>query len=321
MKPDTQWVAGGQIQGGRDYQEDAFAVSYLPPDQDPSGQGCLVLLLADGMGGHAGGAVASETVIQAFQEGFNQPTTGLAERFHAAVGAANEAVREEQQADLALGDMGTTLVVAVVIGAALYWVSVGDSPLWLCRDGRLHRLNADHSMRPLLLDLVELGRLTEEEALSDPRIHQLRSAIYGETIPLIDMNADGYVLEAEDLVLLASDGLETLPDAALAEVIEAGGSNSGTIVHALLDGVSAAGKPGQDNTTVVVYQVGRGDDSLFGPEVGAEISDQPTRYAQENQPAPPDESKYDTKGKEPEKRRGLLTAIMDVLSGNRAAQK
>ena len=60
--------------------------------------------------------------------------------------------------------MGATLVAAVVIGSALYWVSVGDSLLWVCRDGRLHRLNADHSMRPVLQDLVELGRMTEEEA-------------------------------------------------------------------------------------------------------------------------------------------------------------
>ena len=67
-------------------------------------------------------------------------------------------------------------------------MSVGDSLLWVCRDGRLHRLNADHSMRPVLQDLVELGRMTEEEALADPRANQLRSVIYGDAIPLIDMN-------------------------------------------------------------------------------------------------------------------------------------
>ena len=258
MDIDKQRVAGGQIQGGRDYQEDDFAISFMPPGKDPSGKGRLLLLLADGMGGHVGGAVASETVIQAFQEGFKQPAAGLADRFDAGVDTANRTVREKQLANPALADMGTTLVAAVVIGSALYWVSVGDSLLWLFRDGRLHRLNSDHSLRPLLLDLVELGRLTEEEAQNDPRIHQLRSAIYGETVALVDMNADGYVLEDGDVVMLASDGMETLSEAALVEAIRTGGSDAEAIVRALLDSVSVAGKAEQDNTTVLVYRVGRG---------------------------------------------------------------
>ena len=128
-----------------------------------------MLLLADGMGGHAGGAVASETVIRAFPEGFEETEGSLAARFNAGVDSANRSVREKQLADPALADMGTTLLAAVVIGATLYWVSVGDSPLWLCREGRLSRLNADHSMRPLLLELVELGRLTEAEGPGRPQ--------------------------------------------------------------------------------------------------------------------------------------------------------
>ena len=113
-------------------------------------------------------------------------------------------------------------------------------------------------MRPLLQDLVELGRMTEEEALHDPRANQLRSVIYGDAIPLIDMNADGFGLEQGDLVVLASDGLETLPDEALAEVIMAGASDAEGVVQALLDAVAGAGRPGQDNTTVLVYRVGDG---------------------------------------------------------------
>lgn len=291
MKPDKQSVAGGQIQGGRNYQEDSFDVSFLSQDYDPSGQGRL-LLLADGMGGHAGGGVASETAIKAFRQGFYQLAPGLAQRFEAGVDAANELIREKQQADPALGDMGTTLVAAIVKGKSLSWVSVGDSPLWLYREGRLRRLNADHSMRPLLLDLVEMGRLTEEEAFSDPRGHQLRSAIYGESIPLIDMNADGYALEDGDRVLLASDGLETLSEPALAEAIDAGGNDADAMVRALLGDVTAVGRPGQDNATVVVCRV------------GPEDTDQP-----------------ETAGKAPGKENGLLDKVMDVLSGNRGAQK
>lgn len=280
MNPGTQsqWVAGDQIQGGRDYQEDNFAIRFFPAGEAPPGDGCLLLLLADGMGGYAGGAVASETIVrtfqqtfqQTFQAGFQQPAYDLAGRFNAGVDAANQAVRKKQLAAPALAEMGATLVAAAVIGSALYWVSVGDSPLWLFRAGQLRRLNADHSMRPLLLDLVELGRMIEEEALSDPRRNQLRSSIYGEPVALVDMNADGYALEKGDLVLLASDGLETLSAAAMVEAIRAGGDDAQAIAGALLDGVSAAGKPGQDNATVLVYRVGRGDDALPGTMPGSD---------------------------------------------------
>ena len=264
-----RWVAGGQIRGDRDYQEDDFSIRLLTDGNAPADEDRLLLVLADGMGGHAGGAVASETVVQSFQDAFHQEADGIADRFNAGVSAANDSVREKQQSDPGLSEMGTTLVAAVVIGPALYWVSVGDSLLWLFRDGRLHRLNADHSMRPVLQDLVELGRMTEEEALNDPRANQLRSAIFGDAVPLIDMNADGFGLEGGDLVVLASDGLETLPDEMLAEVIKAGADDAQGIVEALLDAVAKAGRPGQDNTTALVYRVGDGTDSLHGTLAGA----------------------------------------------------
>ena len=314
MNLDTQWVAGDQIQGGRDYQEDAYTICFLPPDNDPSGRGRLLLLLADGMGGHAGGDVASATVARAFREGFEEPAGSLAAQFNAGVDGANRAVREKQLADPALAEMGATLVAAVVTGSALYWVSVGDSLLWLCREGRLRRLNADHSMRPLLLDLVELGRLTEAEALGDPRVHQLRSVIYGADIPLIDMNADGFELENGDLVLLASDGLETLPEAALEQAIRAGGNDAGAIVRALLDGVRAAGKPRQDNATALVYRVGRENDSLFGTIPSTEESSQTSGFEQERQPESPDEEQPETAGKGRAKWFGLFATIVRVLS-------
>ena len=269
MNAVKQWVAGAQIQGGRDYQEDDFSIRLLTDGDTPAQEDRLLLVLADGMGGHAGGAVASKTVVEAFQDAFHHAADSIEDRFNAGVGAANGAVKEKQEADPNLAEMGATLIAAVVIGSALYWVSVGDSLLWVFRDGRLHRLNADHSMRPVLQDLVELGRMTEEEALADPRANQLRSVIYGDAIPLIDVNADGFGLQSGDLVVLASDGLETLPDEALAEVIQAGAGDAEGVVQALLDAIASAGRPGQDNTTVLVYRVGDGADSLHGALAGA----------------------------------------------------
>lgn len=249
-----QWTAGDQIQGGRDYQEDEFAITLLTGDRADGDR--LLLVLADGMGGHAGGKVASETVVQAFWDGFRQPATDLAANLNAGVRAANKAVRDRQQADPALSEMGSTLVAALIRDDHLYWASVGDSLLWVFRNGQLTRLNADHSMRPLLLDLVELGRMTEEEVQHDPRVHQLRSVIAGDDIPMIDVAANGYPLEANDVVLLASDGLETLVEAEMEALLTQYGNDAQNLVRALLEAVAEAGVAYQDNTTVLAYRVG-----------------------------------------------------------------
>ena len=248
------WVAGDQIRGGRDYQEDSFAITLLTGERSAGDR--VLLVLADGMGGHAGGEVASDTVVRAFWDGFRQAAPEVAINLRAGVDAANTAVRAKQRADAALSDMGSTLVAALVLDRRLYWASVGDSILWLFRAGRLRRLNEDHSMRPLLLDLVELGRMTEEEVTHDPRAHQLRSAIAGDDMPLVEIAAEGYVLEAGDVVMLASDGLETLSEAEVADLITEHGDDAHTLGRVLLDAVSAAAAPSQDNTTVIVCRVG-----------------------------------------------------------------
>ena len=319
MNAVKQWVAGEQIQGGRNYQEDDFSIRLLYPDQGPLDEDRLLLVLADGMGGHAGGAVASNTVVRAFHEGFNRDAAGIAERFSAGIETANNAVKEKQLADPNLSEMGCTLVAALIVGSALYWTSVGDSILWLFRQGRLERLNADHSMKPLLLDMVELGRMTEEEALGDSRINQLRSAIFGEEVPLIDMNADGVPLERGDLLLLATDGLETLTERGMTDVIKAGDDDAEEIVNALLDAVAMADVSGQDNTTALVYRVGQGDDSLHGALTGINASDRSGGFDQLLTPSRTCELRPAKAVTSPEKRPGgIIDRILHALTGKSA---
>ena len=128
------------------------------------------------------------------------------------------------------------------------------------------------------------------------------------------MNADGCVLMEGDLVLLASDGLETLPEAALEEAIRAGGNDAEAIVHALLDGVTTADKPGQDNTTVLVYRVGRENNSLFGTLPDTEESSQTAGSEQECQLVSSDAGQSASARKSRGKRRGLFTKLVRVLS-------
>ena len=251
---DLLW--GGQIAGTRPYQEDDFRVkAFRGRDADRCD---LVMVLADGMGGHRGGAEASRLAVTAFVDTFVPSTGGVAARLRAALDAANAAVGESAAANPRYTGMGCTLVAcAVTAGGAAHWISVGDSPLWRVRSGPtgavagLDRLNDDHSMRPVLEKLVRTGEMAPEEAAGSG--NQLRSAVTGDELALVDAGAAPVRLDVGDRIVLASDGLETLPEAEIAR-LGGGFETSAEVVSGLLAAVAAAGRPSQDNATVVVYR-------------------------------------------------------------------
>ena len=243
------WLpAGYKIRGGRDYQEDAFLIK-----SGRQGDNRLLLLLADGMGGHVGGARASELAVATFAAHFDRAEGAITGRLRAALEAVNTAIARDVAADPRLSGMGCTVVACLVTGDQAHWISVGDSWLWCLRNGKLTRLNADHSMRPLLENMVELGRMTQAEVEEDPRLGQLRSVVNSEELTLVDQNARPFALRPGDRLLLASDGIEALGAAAIAS-LAAAREEPAASVNALLDAVEDLKRPGQDNTTVVVYR-------------------------------------------------------------------
>ena len=147
------------------------------------------------------------------------------------------------------------MVAAVISQHGLDWISVGDSPLWLFRDGKLHRLNADHSMAPVLANLVTVGRMTEEEAATNSKRHALRSVVMGDEIHLIDVSSQPVAIRKSDRLLLASDGLMTLEDEEIARIIEnKHDAPLEEVAEALIHAVEGVGRPNQDNTTVLLYR-------------------------------------------------------------------
>ena len=242
-------VASRASQGGRPYQEDDCAVSTL-------GDGQVLAVLADGMGGHAGGAVASDVALRSFVEAYRaskEDDTG--ERLKAALTAANEAVAARSGADAALTGMGCTLVGLIAAPDRLDWISVGDSPLWLYCGGVLRQLNEDHSMTPLLQARVGRGEMTAAAAAVHPSRNALRSAVVGEDIPLVDLAFMAYRPQPDDVILLASDGLCSLDDEAIAEIVKRhGGRGAERLADELIAAIDALGRPDQDNTTVVVLR-------------------------------------------------------------------
>ena len=265
-------VAIRASQGARSYQEDAAAV-WQPPDHDASAGDptCVLAILADGMGGHAGGAIASDAVCASFEAQFIEQQGSPRHRLKSALSAANGAITALVAAQPQLRGMGSTLIGVAFHDDHVSWISVGDSPLYLYRRGEMARLNEDHSMAPVLDKLVAAGRLTPEEAEDDPRRHMLRSAVIaaiaavnamrsavvGEDLELVDISQTPWALQAGDVVVLASDGIHSIADVEIARVIAAYRKDGPeATAEALIAAVRDAGVPHQDNTTVVVVTAG-----------------------------------------------------------------
>ena len=245
--------AARQIPGKREYQEDDYGL-LDGRDLGLGGSEHSMLLVADGMGGHVGGATASNLLSKTFVEAYPQASGPVVNRLRACLEAANKALADAIAENPALDSMGSTVVAAVVSSEGLNWISVGDSPLWLFRKGKLERLNADHSMAPVLADLAAKGSMTEEEAARDPRRHALRSAVMGDDIPLIDVSPQPVMVEKGDRLLLASDGLLTLSEQEIEESLrETQDVPLKDSVAALIQAVEDAEHPHQDNTTVLLY--------------------------------------------------------------------
>jgi PPM family protein phosphatase len=233
-------------QGARNYQEDASAVR--------QGSDLLMAVLADGMGGHAGGALASGLACMFFIEALGKSSGEVSARLAEALELANAAIAHEAAENPALNGMGCTLVGTAFGPHGIEWVSVGDSPLYLVRKGELVVLNEDHSLAPEIDKLAAMGRISEAAAKTDPRRHFLRSALTGGEIDLIDRSHRPLSLQAGDFVILASDGIHSIPHAAIARLVtDAPTPEEGA--EALLSAVEAVGDPHQDNTTVVVVEV------------------------------------------------------------------
>lgn len=243
--------AGAEI-GKRENQEDWHDVRKLPGDDG------VLYVVADGMGGHQAGEVASRLAGSAFVERFlREGGTSVPARLMAAVQAANEAVSERIRLEPKLDGMGTTLLAACAHNGQLYWVSVGDSRLLHFSGGKLSALNADHSYGAWLDAEAAAGRLDPKWTASHPDRHSLMSCITGDAIELVEVSEKPVGLAPGDVVLAASDGIDTLrPDRLEALMSSAAEHSAAQTGRILMEAVGDAGYRHQDNTTLIVMKVG-----------------------------------------------------------------
>jgi protein phosphatase len=250
-------VASAVSIGRRDYQEDAVVADFSV------GADFGFAVLSDGMGGHAAGDVASKIVVtEVFSELKLQ--AGDPEALEREIGDVLRSVAEGANACIeahvaqhpSLRGMGATLVAAVLFGNRLYWISIGDSPLYLYRKGALRQINEDHSLAPQIDLLVKTGQLHPEVARNHPDRNSLVSVVMGRRIPMIDCREEPTLLEPDDVVLAASDGLQFLPPEGIAAVLKRTQRRSADeTAEALLAAVEDLGHPEQDNISLALVKV------------------------------------------------------------------
>ena len=188
----------------RQNNEDSFGYWEPEDDQQFLRKGRLAVV-ADGMGGYEGGQEASrlavETLLEVYRNfGGDDPQAALAE----ALQAAHEQIRQYSFAHPELRGMGTTCTAAAVVQDALYYVHVGDTRLYLIRDGQITRLTRDHSY---VGRLVESGMISQEEAETHPQRNILTAALGTNPDLIMDSPGRPEPLRPEDVLLICSDGL------------------------------------------------------------------------------------------------------------------
>lgn len=223
-----------EIGNVREHNEDSLTV--LPP----------LFAVADGMGGHEAGEVASEITINTLND--LAPQSADAEALARAVVAANLNVIKAPSQGVGREGMGTTLTAAILEKERLVIAQVGDSRAYLLHNGSLQQLTRDHS---LMADMIEAGQLTEAEA----RVHPNRSVITRAIGSDPHMQPDLYELNVEtgDRLLLCSDGIcGMIEDHEIASIMRQAPSAQ-SCADQLVEAALAAG--GFDNATAVVVDV------------------------------------------------------------------
>lgn len=244
-------LATADFIGARAQQQDDTEAKAL------KGQAGALLVLADGLGGHESGAEASrivrETFVEACDTGAFDAIEAWSDALRGALDLANNRIAGGVNPAHGQRSMASTAVAAVVANGALQWISVGDSHLYIWRQGRMYKLNEDHSQAGLMVRSGQYGP-NDPEVLAAKSV--LVSALTGRKLEIVDHPKVTFKVEKGDVILLASDGLNTLSEDEIEGIITSlQGDGAQKLSRTLLETVKNRRVDRQDNTTVAIARV------------------------------------------------------------------
>lgn len=224
---------------------------YVYSSGKPIGNMPNLFIVADGMGGHKAGDFASkytvETIEREIRTSFEKNPTIMIKK---AIQTANKAVRKKASEDPNLTGMGTTVVVATVIGKYLQVANVGDSRLYVANESEIKQITRDHS---LVEEMIRLGGITREDA----RLHPDKNIITRAVGARDEVDVDFFTVELRpsDCILMCSDGLTNmLEDREILDILKTYNDPKNLVetAQALIDAANNNG--GKDNIAVVLVK-------------------------------------------------------------------
>ena len=243
-----KWGGGTDVGRTRPMNEDGYYISEYSREFE-----ALYAIVADGMGGHKAGEIASSMALEQVSETVNRGFRGdmsvseIKSLLVSAIKHANQSIYEKSQAESSYGGMGTTLTLCFISGEQAVVAHVGDSRAYMFRKNKLHQITTDHS---LVNELVKNGQITPEEAANHPQKNVITRALGTDSGVEIDLYE--FKLRPDDMLLLCSDGLSNmLSDSELLEHLAQGRNKTPEKLTEQLV-LSANEKGGLDNITAVL---------------------------------------------------------------------
>lgn len=218
----------------------------------------VLALVCDGMGGFEGGELASRTAVEAFiarYQAAQAEKRDILESWITDLETIDDMVFSLKKKDGKRVGAGTTLALAYLRDSKLYWLSVGDSRIYLSRGEEIVQVTRDHVYYIRLNQQLKNGELTQEEYNKEAHKGDALISFVGMGgLLMIDVNEEGFLLRSEDTILVCSDGVyKTLGERKIAEVFDVSSSVEET--SQLLEGlIKRRNRPDQDNYTYIIIK-------------------------------------------------------------------
>ncbi len=233
----------------RETNEDSYC-QFEPDDEALRSKRGVIFIVADGMGGHQGGEVASKLAVDSIKEYYYAaPESDPLEALKAAFQTANKIIFDASLEDASLFGMGTTCTAMALIGSNAYFSHIGDSRAYVCRNGDIEQLTRDHT---LVEDMVQSGLLSSEEARFHPKKNVITKSLGTHEEAETDTPASPFPVKRNDVFLLCSDGLTSfVRDDEIKLVLETNEPEEAAKV--LINRANNLG--GRDNITVQIVKI------------------------------------------------------------------
>lgn len=223
----------------------------------------VLAIVADGMGGHAAGETASHEAVHSIQSHFMQQnyTGDLIRSLKNAVMQANAHIYQLAVHDPALSGMGTTVTVLAIVNGFAYYAHVGDSRLYLIRNGSMQQLTQDHT---LVFQMLNDGLISHEQAQTHPDRNIITRALGTKPTVDVDVAKSPIPIHTGDIFILCSDGLyDLVTDFEIAKLVSE--NDPANTCHLLVESARSAG--GYDNISVIILAVQSATTEPFKPAI------------------------------------------------------